>query len=74
MKPLGKLNGWTLAALILAIANIVLMFIKKDLFEIKLGAYIIAGILVVLMILPLFVNKKVQVLDYVQSKQTYVIR
>ena len=74
MKPLGKLNGWTLAALILAIVNIVLMFIKKDLFEIKLGAYIIAGILVVLMILPLFVNKKVQVLDYVQSKQTYVIR
>ena len=50
------------------------MFIKKDMFEIAIGAYVIAGILAVMMILPLFINKKIQVLDYVASKQTYVIK
>lgn len=74
MKPLGKLNVWTLIALILAIAEIVIMLVKKDQFEIGLGAYVIAGILAVMMILPLFINKKIQVLDYVASKQTYVIK
>ncbi len=74
MKPLGKFNAVTLIALLLAIANIVIMFIKKEDFEIALGAYIIAGILLVMMILPLFINKKIQVLDYVASKQTYVIK
>lgn len=74
MKPLGKLNVWTLIALLLAIADIAIMFIKKDMFEIAIGAYVIAGILAVMMILPLFINKKIQVLDYVASKQTYVIK
>lgn len=75
MKPLGKLNGFTLAALILCIAALVIMMlVKKEEFEVGIGAYVIAGLLVVLMILPLFVSKKVQVLDYVASKQTYVVK
>ena len=74
MKPLRKFNVLTLLALIFAVANIVIMFIKKDLFQIEIGAYVIAGILFVMMILPLFINKKVQVLDYVASKQTYIVK
>lgn len=74
MKPLGKLNVWTLIALLLAIANVVIMFIKKEEFKVQLGAYIIAGILLVMLILPFFINRKVQVLDYVASKQTFVIK
>lgn len=74
MKPLGKFNILTLIALLLAIANVVIMFIKKEEFAIGIGAYVIAGILLVMMILPLFINKKIQVLDYVASKQTYVIK
>lgn len=74
MKPLNKLNGWTLAALILAIACVVVMFVKNDIFAIGYGAYGILACLVVMMILPLFINKKAQVLDYVASKQTYVIK
>lgn len=74
MKPLGKLNVWTLLALIFAVANIVIMFIKSETFEIAIGAYVIAGILLVMLILPLFINKKVQVLDYVASKQTYIVK
>lgn len=74
MKPLGKLNVWTLLALLFAIANIILMFVKKDLFEIQIGAYIIAGLLFIMIILPLFINKKVQVLDYVASKHTYIVK
>lgn len=73
MKPLNKVNGWTLAALILAIVALILMFVKKSDFEIGIGAYVILGLLVVMMILPLFVNKKVHVLDYVANKQTFVI-
>ena len=74
MKPLNKVNGWTLAALILAIACVVLMFVKSDIFTIGYGAYGIVICLIVMMILPLFVNKKAQILDYVASKQTYVIK
>ena len=74
MKPLGKLNVWTLIALLMAIANIVIMFIKKDVYTIQIGAYVIAGILLVMLILPLFINRKAQVLDYVANKQTFVIK
>lgn len=75
MKPLNKVNGWTLVALLLAIACVVIMFIKKSIFTI--GWFGVGGILaclIVMMILPLFVNKKVQVLDYVANKQTFVIK
>lgn len=74
MKPMAKFNVCTLIALLLAVAEIVVMIVKKDLFEIGIGAYVIAGIIAVMLILPLFINKKVQVLDYVASKQTYVIK
>lgn len=75
MKPLNKLNGWTLVALILAIAALILMLlVKKADFKVGIGAYVILGCLVVMMILPLFINKKVHVLDYVANKQTYVIK
>ncbi|MCR4660989.1 MAG: hypothetical protein K5765_03180 [Clostridia bacterium] len=75
LKPLHKFNGWSFAALLLAIANIVIMFIKKEIFEkIGIGAYVVAGILLVMFILQLFVNNKKKMLDYVKAKETYVMR
>jgi hypothetical protein len=74
MKPLSKLNGWTLAAFLFAVADGVIMYVKKDIFTIGYGAYAIAAVLLVMLILPLFVDKKIQVLDYVASKQTYIIK
>lgn len=73
-KPLSKLNGWTLVALILSAAALVFMFLQSETYTIGLGAYIVVGILVVMMILPLFINKKLMVLDYVASKQTYIVK
>lgn len=75
MKPLSKLNGWTLVSLILVVAGLIIMFVVPDAVEsVGLGAYVMAGILVVMMILPLFINKKIMVLDYVASKQTYIVK
>lgn len=74
LKPLHKFNGWSLVAFLLAVAAVVIMFIKKSIFEIGIGAYVVAGVLLVMFILQLFVNRKKQILDYVSTKETYVMR
>lgn len=73
MQPMAKFNVLTLIALLFAIAGNVLMIIKKDMFTVGLGAYVVAGILLVMLILPLFINKKAMVVDYVASKNTFTV-
>ena len=73
MQPMAKFNVLTLIALLFAIAGNVLMIIKKDMFTAGLGAYVVAGILLVMLILPLFINKKAMVVDYVASKNTFTV-
>ena len=73
--PLRKINGWALAALLIAIAEVVILIIKDDIFEIQIGAYVVAALILVYFLLPLiFVNRKVLIVDYVASKETYVIK
>lgn len=73
--PLRKINGWALAALLIAIAEVVILIIKDDIFEIQIGAYVVAALIFVYFLLPLiFVNRKVLIVDYVASKETYVIK
>lgn len=60
-----------LIGLLLAGANIAIMVISTSLAQ-AIGAYIIAGVFLVLLILPFFAKKNAQVLDYTASKRTYI--
>lgn len=67
----GGFNVFALIGLLLSVANVVIMIISTSLAQ-AMGAYIIAGIFLVLFVLPLFVSKKAQTVDYVASKKAFI--
>lgn len=69
-NPAG-FNILTLIGFILAVGNVVVMVMAKDIAQ-DMGAYVIAAVFLILLILPLFAKKDAQVLDYAASKRTYL--
>lgn len=66
----GGFNALTLVGLILSGANVAIMIISSSLSQ-AIGAYIIAGIFLVMFILPFFAAKNAQTLDYGASKRAF---
>lgn len=60
----------TLLGLIFSAANVVIMFLADGITP-DIGAYVIAGLFLVLLIVPFFARKGAQVIDYSASKRLY---
>lgn len=74
LRPLAKFNAWAFLALLFTGGCVAIGFLKKDRFKIETAMYAAAGLAFLMLALPLFINRKAHVLDYVRSKQTYIAR